>query len=117
MTPACVPAVTLAVVAHVAEGCRPGGQRRQDDGDAVLAETARPDNEGRMADAAVRGVQPREVEAGRPGADANSQIGGRSWNHGDRFVVATPFMVTLSTVRVPSGPTWKIWSRSPRARL
>jgi hypothetical protein len=45
------------------------GQRRQDDGDAVLAEPARADDEGREPDAAVRGGETCEVEAGGPVAD------------------------------------------------
>jgi hypothetical protein len=45
------------------------GQRGEDDRDAVLAEPARADDEGREPDAAVGGGEAGEVEAGGPVAD------------------------------------------------
>ena len=73
-----VPGVAPAVAVSVVEVVRLPRVRREHDRDAARGpERSRPDDEGRVADAAVAGVELREVEAARPVADGQADRGRR----------------------------------------
>ncbi len=73
LLPAGVPRVGLAIAVVVAEVVRLPRLGRHDDGDPVLAEVARSQDEWGVADARARCGQLREVDAARPVGDRDRQ--------------------------------------------
>src|SRR5918995_2009342 len=68
-----VPGVFVAVVVVVPEVVGLPGERRHDDGDAMLAEPPWSEDERREGDAPAGCLDAGEVDAGSPVADANRQ--------------------------------------------